>query len=219
MNRRAIMKFRPGIERFEEKWLMSAGASAAQHANLRAVAEAAALARRRPPPEFTLSRITNPTPFNAKLTPPFAQVLVQAPQPVVGGVYNLLFISVRNETFQTFTASSGLTANFSGGLPVSILTGSEQWKPNQVMVFYVITKKYYPPNPVVSAGFRFNFAGGTGIPGPSGIFLRVKYNPATIANIINYAVAFGPGSRGHELGLPDTSIYEFTNARTEMEPL
>ena len=77
------------------------------------------------------------------------------------------------------------------------------------MVFYVVSKKYTPLRPIVGAGFEFNLDGsrGTAIPGPSGIFLRVKYDPATISKIVNYVVAHGPGSKGHQVGLPDTQIW------------
>ncbi len=44
-----------------------------------------------------------------------------------------------------------------GGFP--ILTGNEQWKPGQILVFYVLTKKYYPVSEV-AGGFQFNLAAG-----------------------------------------------------------
>ena len=78
-----------------------------------------------------------------------------------------------------------------------ILTGNQQWKPGQFIVFYVLTKKYYPVNPQVSAGFTFNFAPGrVAIPGPSGIFLRLPYKPATFAKTLDWIVAYGPGAQG-----------------------
>ena len=94
---------------------------------------------------YLVYRITNPNRFNNKLIPPFSQVLVQSRQPVPGQVYNVLYVAVRNGTAQTFDASSGFTVKFPGQ-PASfpILTGSEQWKPGQEFVFYVLTKKYYP---------------------------------------------------------------------------
>ena len=63
-----------------------------------------------------------------------------------------------------------------------ILTGNEQWKPGQVMVFYALTTKYYPVQPAVSAGFVFNFNGSPGIaiPGPSGVFQRVRVQPRDV---------------------------------------
>jgi hypothetical protein len=101
------------------------------------------------------------------------------------------------------------------------LTEGDEWKPGEVRVFYVLTKKYYPLRPVTSAGFQFDITGSKGIaiPGPSGIFLRVKYDPARFPNVLNQIVAFGPGSKGHHLGLPDTSIWEFIPSRIYTVPL
>ncbi len=172
---------------------------------------------------LVLSRITNPTPTNAQLIPPFQQVRVQTVTPVTGGIYNVLFVTVRNSTTQTFDASNNFQVKLSGGkLAVPILTGTEQWKPGQVIVFYILSKKYYPLSPQVSAGFAFNFLGreNVAIPGPSGIFQRIKYDPATINGIINHIVPFGPGAKGHLLGLPDTSIWEFTaGGRPKSHPI
>ena len=210
------MKFRPGVEPFEAKLLLSAALPATPAAHLRMARQAPAI------PGYTLFRLTNPTQNTAVLKPPFQQVLVQSTAPVPGQVYNILSVAVRNGTGQTFDAGSGFTVRVTGqsrSLPV--LTGAEQWKPGQFMVFYILTKKYYPLSPVVSAGFELNLAGSTGtaIPGPSGIFLRVKYNPATIAKVVNHVIAFGPGSKGHQLGLPDTQIWEFTSSRNYVVPL
>ena len=214
--------FRPGLERFEEKHLLNAGP-----ANLKALSSALAHRSAHPQPapaaSFTLQRITNPTPVNAQLNPPFQQVFVQSAMPVTGGIYNVLFVSLRNRRRRrTIDASRGFSVGVTGGRQAfPILTGTETWKPGQVMVFYILTKKYYPPNPPVSAGFVFNFGGqgaGTAVPGPSGIFLRIRYNPATISNILNYIVAFGPGSKGHLLGLPDTAIWEFIPAKGAGRP-
>jgi hypothetical protein len=170
---------------------------------------------------FLVYRITNPTPFNAKLTPPFSgHVLVQSAEPVPGQVYNVLYVAVRNGTAQTFDASSGFRVKFPGQRnSFPILTGSEQWKPGQEFIFYVLTKKYYPPPQVVSSGFDFNLGGAysAAIPGPSGIFLRLTYNPATINRVLDSIVAFGPGAEGGagiKFGLPDTAIYEFVSAKT-----
>ena len=103
---------------------------------------------------------------------------------------------------------------------VPILMGTEQWKPKQVIVFYVLTKKYYPL-PEVSGGFQFDLGGmpraSTLVPGPSGIFLRVKYNPATFTKTLNWIVAYGQGNQGgvgSQYGLPNTSINEFVAAST-----
>src|SRR5262249_48743928 len=141
----------------------------------------------RPPVNgVTLERITNPTPVNAQLNPPFQQVLVQSLQAVPGKGYNVVFISVRNSTRRTFDPASGLTVRVTGhppGQSFPILTRAQQWKPGQVLVFYFLTKKYYPLTPPQSAGFEFNFVlpRVVAIPGPSGFFQRIKFNPATFA--------------------------------------
>ena len=212
MRRRAISKYRPGIERFEAKCLLNA----APHAALRTTVHPSAVQQPSQAIGLVVSRITNPTPMNAQLNPPFPQVLVQAALPTPGAVYNVLSVSVRNSTALTFDASSGFTVGVTGGnRSFPILTGTDQWTPGQVRVFYILTKKYYPLNPVTSAGFVFNLGGskGVAIPGPSGIFLRVRYNPATFAGVLDWIVAHGPGSKGHLLGLPDTAIWEFTRAK------
>ena len=126
----------------------------------------------------------------------------------------MLSVSVRNSTRQTFDAESGFAVRLTGQTrSFPVLTGTQTWKPGQVMVFYVLTQKYYPVRPATSAGFEFDLAGsrGVAVPGPSGIFLRVKYNPARFPRTLDWIVAHGPGSKGHELGLPDTAIFEFTS--------
>ena len=144
MRQRSTMRFRPGLEQFEEKLLLSAG-SLTTHAGPQTKD-----LRRQPEPAgafgYLAFRVTN-TPWQTpyKLVPPFQQVLVQSRQPVPGQVYNVLSITVKNGTSQTFDASSGFTVDDSpGGHAFPILTGNEQWKPEQVIVFYVLTKKYYP---------------------------------------------------------------------------
>jgi hypothetical protein len=174
----------------------------------------------KPTTGFLVYRITNPTIYNNQLTPPFSHVLVQSKQPVPGQTYNVLYVAVRNGTAQTFDASSGLTVLFPGQAgPVPILTGNQQWKPGQEFVFYVLTKKYYPLPNVVTSAFVFDLGGAksAAIPGPSGIFLRLKYNPATFDRTLDWIVAFGPGAQGGvgpKFGLPDTAIYEFVSAKT-----
>jgi hypothetical protein len=223
MRERPIKRLRPGLERIEEKRLLSASPLKLPIVNLGATSAAAAIGQQQTPAiPLTLFRITNPQHNEGVLTPPFPQVFVQATQPVPGQVYNILSISVRNGTAQTFDASNGFVVSVTGqhrNFPV--LTGTQQWKPGQVIVFYILTKKYFPLRPITSAGFQFNFGSTSGIalPGPSGIFLRVKYNPATFANVLDQIVAHGPGSRGHLLGLPDTSLWEIISARTDLESL
>jgi hypothetical protein len=226
MDKRPIIKTRPGLEQLEEKHLLSAGASTSHHTNPTEGAHAPASAHRsisadavNPRKGFLVYRITNPNLFNNHLTPPFNHVLVQTAQPVPGQVYNVLSITVRNGTAQTFDASSGFTVKASGQAQTTpILTGSQQWKPGQVMVFYLLSKKYYPLPNVVTSGFIFNLgARSVAVPGPSGIFLRLTYKPATFDRTLDSIVAFGPGSEGGsgiKYGLPVTSLYEFVSAKT-----
>jgi hypothetical protein len=200
----------------------AAGDVATSHSGPRALDN-----RSRPAPPgaygYLAFRVTNTpqqTPY--KLIPPFQQVLVQGRQPVPGQVYNVTDVTVKNGTSQTFTASSGFTVRMTnqprsfGGFP--ILTGNEQWKPDQILVFYVLTKKYYPVS-FVAGGFQFDLGGrsSTAVPGPSGIFLRLKYNPATFARTLNWIVAYGQGNQlgqGAEFGLPNTAINQIVDART-----
>jgi len=205
MGRRSNQQLRPSVERFETKQLLSAVASP----------QAAVTS---PATHFFAYRITNPSPYNGYLIPPFTQVLVQSRQPVPGQVYNILYITVRNGTAQTFGASSNFLVRLPGGQSFPILTGSQQWKPGQIFVFYVLTKKYYPLQPL-PGGFQLDLGGSSStlIPGPSGIFLRIKYNPTTFAHALNQIVAYGQGAqggKGPKLGLPDTAINEFVSART-----
>jgi hypothetical protein len=221
MRQRSTMRFRPGLEQFEEKQLLSAG-SLTTHAGPQTKD-----LRRQPEPAgafgYLAFRVTN-TPWQTpyKLVPPFQQVLVQSGQPVPGQVYNVNDVTVKNGTSQTFTASNGFTVRMTnqprsfGGFP--ILTGNEQWKPGQVIVLYVLTKKYYPVS-FVAGGFQLDLGGrsSTLVPGPAGIFLRLKYDPATFARTLNWIVAYGQGNevgQGAKYGLPNTSINEIVDART-----
>ena len=169
---------------------------------------------------FLVYRITNPNRYNNKLVPPFSHVLVQTQQPVPGQVYNVLQIAVRNGTAQTFNASSNFQVRFPGDpTTFPILTGTQTWAPGEEFVFYVLTKKYYPLPSQVHSGFEFSLDGARsiGIPGPSGIFLRVKYDPATFDKTLDWIVAYGPGAQGGKgikFGLPDTAIDEFVSSKT-----
>jgi hypothetical protein len=216
MRRRPNKQTSPGLERLEERQPPSAGLSKALFAQ----------AHQRPAPVagVTLERITNPTPFNTRLIPPFKQVQVQTLQPVPGQVYNVIFVTMRNSTKRTFDATSGMAVKVTGQNPrhaYPILTGTEQWRPGQVLVFYFFTKQYYPLRPVESAGFEFNFANPrvVAIPGPSGFFQRIRYNPATFARVLDSIVIGGPGSKGRHLGLPDTSQWEIIPSRAAGIPL
>ena len=174
------------------------------------------------PRKFYGFRITNPSKRGVNLVPPFGQVLVQANQPVPGQVYNLMYVVVKNGTGQTFTASNNFTVRLTNqgktaGFPV--LTGSDEWQPKKWIVFYVLTKKYYRVD-FVAGGFQFNLGGAstTLVPGPSAIFLRLKYNPATFARTLDSIVAHGQGAqlgRGSAIGMPDTAINEIVAAKTQ----
>ncbi len=53
------------------------------------------------------------------------------------------------------------------------------------------------------------------VPGPSGVFLRLKYHPATFAKTLYWIVASGQDNQlgiGSRYGLPNTSINEFVTA-------
>ena len=167
---------------------------------------------------YLVYRLTNPSPSTNTLTPPFGHVLVQARQPVPGQVYNILQVALKNATNQTFDASSGFQVKLSSQQQfLPIMTGNEQWKPGQDFIFYVLTKQYYPLPNQGKSGFEFKLDGAfsTAIPGPSGIFLRITYNPATINKVLDYAVTRGPGAQGGagiRTGLADTAIYAFVSA-------
>jgi hypothetical protein len=221
MRRRPFMKCRPGVERLESKKLLSAGPSMPHAVNVQDGPATSAVQRPNPhrtPKSFLAFRVTQKS---YKLVPPFQQVLVQTDQPVPGQVYNVLYVALKNQTNQTFDASSGFTVrlnNQTQSHAYPILTGDQQWKPQQVIVFYVLTKKYYPVS-FVAGGFQFNLGGrsSTLVPGPSGIFLRLKYDPAKFARTLDWIVAFGQGAQlgvGPKFGLPDTAINAFVAAPT-----
>ena len=233
MHRRRLNGFRPGLEGLEAKQLLSASPltphvahvdvetrdSAAAPAVHAAQADLAK-AKTTEPKRFLAFRITiSSYPLTVNLKPPFQQVLVQSRKPVPGKVYNIGFVVVKNGTKQTFTASNKFTVrltNQSKAHAYPILTGNEQWKPNQWFVFYVLTHKYYPVS-FVAGGFQLNLGGASStlVPGPSGIFLRLKYDPARFAKTLDWIVAYGQGAevgKGPPLGLPDTAINEIIAA-------
>ena len=167
---------------------------------------------------YLVYRLTNPSPSTNTLTPPFGHVLVQDRMPVPGQQYNILLVALKNATDKTFDASSGFFVRLPGQHYFPILTGNETWKPGQDFIFYVLTKKYYPLANQVSDGFQFILARAwsVAIPGPSGIFLRITYDPATINRILDYAVTRGPGAQGGagiRTGLADTAIWAFVSAK------
>lgn len=236
MYERPITKFRPRLEPLEVKQPLAAGATSAPLAHLPALTSAPASPNEAGSPSaaaggtitaqavkpnfgYLVYRITNPSGPPNTLTPPFGHVLVQDLQPVPGQIYNILQVAVKNATKKTFTASDDFLVKFPGQRHYfPILKGNETWKPGQDFIFYVLTKKYYPLPNQVTSGFRFKLSGAwsTAIPGPSGIFLRIKYNPATINKILDYVVTRGPGAQGGaglKTGMADTAIYAFTSAK------
>ena len=182
------LKYLPGLEPLEQKQLLSAGSSTSALARVESGARTLAARPadtsnstaahgdatrhttqgrstlspdgKKPKHGYLMFRITNPSGFDNTLRPPFQQVLVQPNQPVPGQVYNVLFVSGRNGTAKTFNASNGFLVRFpTSGYTVPILTGNEQWKPGQRIVFYVLTKLYYPLASEVASGFEFNLGG------------------------------------------------------------
>jgi hypothetical protein len=240
MRRRRNTSFHPDLERFEAKQLLSAGASVARAAALgSAETSGGATGSQGAAPQATSARvqtgyftyrITAPTYRLTHLVPPFQQVLVQKIQPVPGRVYNVLFVVVQNNTGQTFTAANDFKVRLPGftgshrvaGNAFPVLTGNQVWKPKTWIVFYVISKKYYPLSPQIAAGFQLDAGdrSSTMVPGPSGIFLRLTYNPATFARTLDWIVAYGQGAQtgnGPPLGLPDTAINSLVSAKTNRE--
>lgn len=220
MRQRSACKFRPDLEPLEAKRLLNAAAAAPRGVHHQDGSAAVSRNRSALPRSFLAFRITNPKLQPVNLIPPFQQVLVQSRQPVPGQVYNVLYVAVKNGTAQTFTASNGFQVRLNNQAKshvFPILTGAQQWTPNQWFVFYVLTKRYYPVS-FVPGGFELLLGGrrSTLVPGPSGIFLRLKYNPATFARTLNWIVAFGQGAQlglGSKFGMPDTAINEIVAAK------
>ncbi len=258
MQERSTIKYLPGLERLENKRLLSTShaatpleksALASHSTNVQAdraliapvaigrtrSSQASAgeptasqsgsqialpLAQPKPTTGYLVYRITNPNRYNNKLVPPFAQVPVQTAQPVPGQVYNVFSVVVRNGTAQTFNASSGFAVKLpQNATSFPILAGNQEWKPGEEIVFYTMTKKYYPLPSQVHSGFEFDLGGArsVAVPGPSAIFLRLTYEPSTFARTLDAIVALGPGAQGGagvKYGLPVTNIYEFLAAKT-----
>jgi hypothetical protein len=246
MTEHAKGKFRPGLEPLEHRRPLSAGGAHLPPARAQHAMPGAALSSATDPSApgsqpgagdnsitiqanavkpnhgFLVYRLTNPNMFNNHMQGPFGHVLVQDRQPIPGQTYNVLYVAVRNGTAQTFTASSNLRVRFPGqhpGQSFPILTGNDVWRPGQWFIFYVLTKKYYPIQHDVTQGWEFDLgnARSIAIPGPSGIFLRLKYDPARINRQLDAIVQFGQGAQGGigiHFGLPDTAIYEFVSAKT-----
>lgn len=233
MRRRPMTAFHPDVERFESRQLLSVVGVPRTTGHPEVATPRSAVignahpATKRLATQFLAYRITEPTYRQVRLRPPFQQVLVQKIQPVPGQVYNILFVAVQNNTAQTFTAANGFKVRLPGftgskrvvGNAFPVLTGNQVWMPKTWIVFYALSKKYYPLSPQISAGFQLDTAGrsSTLVPGPSGIFLRLKYDPATFARTLDWIVAYGQGSMqgaGSALGMPDTAINSLVAAST-----
>jgi hypothetical protein len=240
MRRRSILTFRPDLERCEERQLLSGGPSAAHAAHIvdgsgtaagRAAdssgSQATTGTHRRGTAGigYLAYRITNPSIHPTDLKPPFLHVLVQKAQPVPGKTYNVLYVAVRNETAQTFTAADGLTVRVPGftgtkrvvGNAFPVLTGDEVWKPGQWAIFYIMGHEYYPMSPQVAAGFQLQAGGrsSTMVPGPSGIILRLTYEPSGFLRALDNNVLAGQGAQGGvgpPLGISDTAINRLVSA-------
>jgi hypothetical protein len=235
MRQRTTKSFHPDVERFEAKQLLSVGSptaavardhpaekSGASQATGDAASKPTSLSK-----SFLAYRITIPNYRLVHLVPPFQQVLVQRIQPVPGRQYNILFVAVQNGTGQTFTAANHFKVRlpgYTGSRRVvdhafPILTGNQVWKPKTWIVFYALSKEYYPLSPQISAGFQLDTGrSSTIVPGPSGIFLRLTYNPATFAKTLDWIVAYGQGAQqgaGSALGLPDTVINELVASHSD----
>ncbi|MDG3004617.1 hypothetical protein [Paludisphaera mucosa] len=230
MSERPIVKYLPSVEGLEPRRLPSGlvAADAPAEALARRAAVQARIESRAAEPQaakptsgFLVYRITNPNRFNTVLKPPFQQVYVQQEPPTPGQTYNILSIVVRNGTAQTIDASSGFEVRFpQQTYDTPVLTGNQEWKPGEWIVFYVLTKKYYPLPSQVTSGFEFNLDGArsVAVPGPSAIFQRIKYDPAKFPGMLDKITAFGVGAqggRGVKYGLPVTNIYEFVSAQTD----
>ncbi len=219
MRRRPILTFRPDLERFEKRELLSAGPPG-PHAVRDATGpfateRQAAAASARPGTGhgggtagvgYLAYRITNPSIHSTNLKPPFLHVLVQQAQPVPGKTYNVLYVAVVNQTAKTFTAADGLTVRVPGftgtkrvaGNAFPVLTGDEVWSPGQWAIFYIVGHEYYPMSPQVAAGFQLQAGGrsSTMVPGPSGIILRLTYEPSGFLRALDNNVLAGQGARG-----------------------
>ena len=218
MPRRPPREYSPKLEGLETKQLLSGVKPAAYFPTDSSQSFFFGSAPTRPIVQISLDRVTNVKGRNALFDPPFGHVMVQANAPVPGKVYNVLFLSVYNATAQTFTAADNIRVRLSNdkrGVSYPILSGSDVWAPGGRIVFYVLSKQYYPISPTQSAGFQFNFVTpkATAIPGPSGIGLRIRYNPATFIKTLDHYVTSGPGAIGHQFGLPDTAIFQILKNR------
>jgi len=130
-------KLRPGLERLEPKRPLSASLSTTRvlHATASSGTLATHPAESIPAAGLVLYRITNPTPTNALLMPPFRHVFVQAtpPSPARSTTCSPQREERHGADFRCKQRLRRESHRSIASLPV--LTGTEQWKPGQATVF------------------------------------------------------------------------------------
>ena len=181
MRSRPVVRFRPDLESFETKCLLSAVAR---------VVPAGRLALGSAHPVFPIFHGV-PTPHgvfalepdSGVLVAPFVQVRAEPAAPIPGAVYNVALLTVRNGTAQTFGAASGFSVRVSGSSRgASFPLGTAVWKPGQVLVLYSLTQTRFPPN------FTIGLPGGS-TEKPANLYYNVQYNPNTFPGLLNSLVA------------------------------
>jgi hypothetical protein len=121
--------------------------------------------------------------------PPFGQVRADSTSPTPGAVYNVALVTVRNGTPQTFKAGSGFSVALTGGSrPQPFPTGTTTWPPQQVFIFYVLTKSSSFPS------FTFNLKGSQSTV-PGNIFFNIKYIPSTFSGVLDNLATQSVGGR------------------------
>ncbi len=254
MRQRSIMRFRPGLEQFEARQLLSAGSLTTHVVNTKDGSRALALHsadtsgahevagdvatshasqrvhdnRRQPAPVgasgYLAFRVTN-TPYQTpyKLVPPFQQVLVQGRKPVPGQVYNVTDVTVKNGTSQTFTASNGFTVRMTNqprsfsGFPIltgngAVETGSDPrlLRSDQEVLSSVLRRRGFP----VRLG-RQVIDSHTGTSGDLSSAEVQSRHVRPHSQLDRCVWAGQRGGPGRQLGLPNTSINQIVEARTQ----
>jgi hypothetical protein len=128
-------------------------------------------------------------PDSGTLNPPFVQFRADRTPPTPGAVYNVAFLTVRNGTTQTFRAGSGFSAALVGGSGSQPFpTGTTTWSPQQVFVFYSLTRRTGFPS------FTFDL-NGTRTTVPGNIAFNIQYLPQTFPGVLNNLAAQSAGGR------------------------
>lgn len=197
MHQRPTPKIHPTLERLEEKRLPSTGLLTTPFLNPRSgfqPADALGSLRvvsdcPRNQPGRTRLGTFDLIPDTGSLVPPFVQVRANSISPVPGATYNLAFLTIRNGTTRSFNAQSGFAVKVTGQQTARPFpSGSQQWKPGEVLVFYILTKDTFPPS------LTFNFAGSKE-ERPTNIQFNIQYRPNTFAGELNAIVARSVGAR------------------------